>query len=92
MMQTLRMEWPSFGSRKKLRLYQGTLYHHHTLAGKLEEVVWFVVPMAHGVVAMNGCHRDARHQGHQQMVYLLQDQFLLLSIAMQMQKAISNCE
>ena len=31
----------------KLTLYQGALYHHHTLAGKLEEVMQFVVPMAH---------------------------------------------
>ena len=32
---------------KKLTLYQGALYHHHTLAGKLEDVLQFVVPMAH---------------------------------------------
>ena len=33
--------------QKKLTLYQGALYHCHTLAGKLEEVLWFVVPLAH---------------------------------------------
>ena len=37
-------------------LYQGALYHHHTPAGKLEEVLQFVVPKAHWVAAMNGCH------------------------------------
>ena len=42
--------------RKRLTLYQGTLYHHHTLAGDLEEVLQFVVPTAHCVAAMNGCH------------------------------------
>ena len=42
--------------RKKLTLYQGALYHCHTLAGELEEVLQFVVPMAHQVAAMNGCH------------------------------------
>ena len=36
--------------RKKLTLYQGALYHHHTLAGRLEEVLWFVVPMAHSLL------------------------------------------
>ena len=37
--------------RKKFMFHQGVLYHHHTLARELEEVV----PMAHRVVAMNGC-------------------------------------
>ena len=61
--------------RKKLTLYQRALYHCHTLAGKLEEVLQFVVPTAHQVAAMNGCHQDARHPGQQQTLYLLQDQF-----------------
>ena len=33
--------------QKKLILYQGVLYHCHTLPGKLEEVMWFIVPTAH---------------------------------------------
>ena len=49
--------------RKKFTLHQGALYHHHTLARELEEALWFVVPMAHRVAAMNGCHRDVGHQG-----------------------------
>ena len=77
---------------KKLILYQGALYHHHTPAGELEEVMWVVVPMAHWVAAMNGCHRDAGHKGQQQMLYLLHHQFWWPSMAMQMQKAISNHE
>ena len=64
-----------FQEWKNLILYQSALYHHHTSAGKLEECVWFIVPTAHRVAAMNGCHRDAGHQGQQQMLYLLQDQF-----------------
>ena len=46
---------------KKFTLHQGALYHHHTLAGELEEVMWFEVSIAHRVAAMNGCHRDAGH-------------------------------
>ena len=49
--------------RKKFTLHQDALYHHHTLAGELEEALWFVVPMAHRVVAMDGCHKDVGHQG-----------------------------
>ena len=53
-------EWKAvLGERKKLTLYQGALYHCHTVAGELEEVLQSVVPVAHWVAAMNGCHWDA---------------------------------
>ena len=72
-------------------LYQGTLYHHHTTTGELEEVFWFVVPMAHWVAAMNGCCWDTGHQGQQWTLYLLHDQFWWWGMTTQMQKMISNC-
>ena len=62
------------------------------LAGELEEALQFVVPMAHRVVAMNGCHRDAGHQGLWQMLSLMQEQFWWPGMAMQMQNVISSCE
>ena len=49
--------------RKKFTIHQGALYHCHTPAGELEEALQFVVPMAHRVTAMNGCHRDSGQQG-----------------------------
>ena len=49
--------------RKKFMLHQGSLCHNHIPAGEQEETLQFVVPMAHRTVAMNGCHRDAGHQG-----------------------------
>ena len=48
--------------RKKFTVHQGAIYHCHTLAGELEEALQFVVPTAHRVAAMNGCHRDVGHQ------------------------------
>ena len=33
--------------QKKFTLYQGAFYYCHTLAGELEEVMQFIVPMAH---------------------------------------------
>ena len=50
---------------KKFTLHQGDLYHCYTLATELEEVMQFVVPMAHQVTAMNGCHWDDGHKGQQ---------------------------
>ena len=41
---------------------------------------------------MKRCHRDAGHQGKQWTLYLLQDWFWWPGMAMQMQKAMSNCE
>ena len=68
---------------KKLMLYQGALYDHHTLAGKLRELLQFVVP-THGVAAMNRYHQNAGHQGQQQMLFLLQDWFWWPSMSVQM--------
>ena len=48
---------------KKFMLHQGALYHHHTLAGELSDVMQFVVLTAHRVVAIDRCHKDAGHQG-----------------------------
>ena len=50
---------------KKFTLHQGALYCHHTLVRELQKAMQFIVPMAHRVVAMKGCHRDAGHQGQQ---------------------------
>ena len=78
--------------QKKFMLHQGALYHCHTPARELEEAMQFVVLTAHRVVAMNGCHRNTGHQGQQQLLSLLQDQFWWSGMAIQMQKVISSCE
>ena len=70
--------------RKKFTLHQGALYYHHTLAGELQEALWFAVPSAHRVVTMHSCHRDTGHQGQWQTLSLLQDQCWWSSIAMHM--------
>ena len=43
---------------------QGTLYFCSTPKGEDEDLLLFVVPKAHQTAALNGCHQDARHQGH----------------------------
>ena len=83
--KTVLWEW------KKLMLYHGALYHCHTPKGKLEEVLWFVVPPVHQVTAMNGCHWDG-HQGQQQTMCLLHHQFWWPGMGVKMQKVTSCCE
>ena len=51
-----------------------------------------MVPKAHQVAAINGCHWDAGHQGQQWTLHLLHNQFWWPGMAAQMQKAISNCK
>ena len=61
--------------QKKFTLHQGAPYHCHTLARELEEALQFVVPTAHRVATMNGCHRNAGNQGQQQTLSLLKTSF-----------------
>ena len=50
--------WQNFTS------LQGTLYLCSTPKGENEDLLFFVVPKAHRTATLNGCHRDAGHQGH----------------------------
>ena len=42
---------------------QNALYLHSMPKGENEDLLLFVVPKAHRVAALNGCHCDASHQG-----------------------------
>ena len=81
---SLRVEEANALSRSPLPL-------PHTKGG-LENILWFVVPTAHQLTAMNGCHQDAGHQGQQWTLYLLSEHFWWPGMAIQMQRAISNCK
>ena len=47
----------------RLTLCGGLLYHRYMPKYQVEEVKCFMVPKAHRRTAINGCHRDAGHQG-----------------------------
>ena len=59
----------------RLILCGGLLYHRYMPKYQVEEVKSFVVPKAHRRTAINGCHRDAGHQGKKRMESLISDQF-----------------
>ena len=50
-----------------------------------------VIPKAHWVAALNGCHRDTGHQGCDHTLSLLQECFWWPGMASQMWQAIRNC-
>ena len=70
---------------------QGILYLRSTPKGEDEDLSLFVVPKAHWTAALNGCHWDAGHQGHDHTLSLLQKYFWWLGMAKQMRQVIKTC-
>ena len=44
-------------------IHQGALYLHLTPKGETEDLLLFVVPKAHHVATLNGCHWDGVIRG-----------------------------
>ena len=72
-------------------IHQKALYLHSTPNGENEDLLLFVVPKAHWVAALNGCHRDAGHQGCDHTLSLLQECFWWPGMTSQMQQSIRTC-
>ena len=70
---------------------QGTLYLCSTPKGEDEDLLLFIVPRAHWIAALNGCHRDAGHQGYDHTLSLLQEHFWWLGMVNQMRQVIKTC-
>ena len=58
-------------AKNNLVLVNGLLYRQHRLKDEIEDLHQFVVPGPHRITALNGCHRDTRHQGQCRMQELL---------------------
>ena len=59
--------------------------------GETEDLLLFMVPRAHHVTTLNGCHRDAGHQGHDHTWSLLWEHFPWPGMTIQMQQSIKSC-
>ena len=59
--------------------------------GENKDLLLFVVPKAHWVATLNGCHRDAGHQGHDCTLSLLPECFWWPGMTNQMCQAIKTC-
>ena len=69
-------------------IYQGALYLHSTLKGETKDLLLFVVPKAHCIATLNGCHRDTGHQGCDHTLSLLWECFWWPGM---MQQSLKNC-
>ena len=70
---------------------QWALYIWSMPKGRTEDLLLFMVPKAHCVVALNGCHWDAGHQGSKHTLSLLLEHFWWPGMTNQVQKYIKSC-
>ena len=70
---------------------QNALYLHSMPKGENEDLLLFVVPKAHQTATLNGCHRDAGHQGCDHTLSLLHEHFWWPGMAKQMRQTIRAC-
>ena len=80
--QLILWNWQNF------MIHQKALYLHSMAKGENEDLLLFIVPKAHWVTALNRCHRDAGHQGHDHTLSLLQEWFWWPGMTNQMQQTI----
>ena len=83
--------WIVWRNHQNFTSLRGTLYLCSTPKGEDEDLLLFVVSKAHQTATLNGCHWDARHQGHDCTLSLLQEHFWWPGMAKQMRQVIKAC-
>ena len=78
-------------NHQNFTVLQNTLYLHSMLKGENEDLLLFMVPNAHWTAALNGCHQDVGHQGHDHTLSLLQEHFWWPGMAKQIRQVIRAC-
>ena len=71
--------------------HQGALYQCSMPKGETEDLLLFMVPKAHCVAALNGCHSDVCHQGSDCTLSLLWECFWWPGMTNQVQQSIKSC-
>ena len=62
-------------NHQNFRILQNALYLCSISKGENEDLLLFMVPKAHWIATLNGCHQDAGHQGCDHTLSLLQEHF-----------------
>ena len=78
-------------SQQNFTIHQKALYLCSMPKGKNEDLLLFVVPKVQWVTTLNGCHRDAGHQGLDHTLSLLWEHFWLLGMTNEMWQSIRTC-
>ena len=78
-------------SKEQLIIKNGLLYRQ-SKQGPIEETVFqFVVPQIHRSAALDGCHREAVHQGQCRSLSLMQERFWWPGMARDLRNRIKKC-
>ena len=77
--------------RDGLILRNGMLYHKTHLTKTGEDLWHFIVPKSHGGVALDGCHREAAHQGQCCSISLMQEWFWWPGMTQDITNKVKNC-
>ena len=82
----------AYGLCQKDLVYQnGLLYMKETTTNTTDEMLLFIVPANKCQAALDLCHRDAGHQGHDRTYSLLKERFWWPKMRTQMMTSILNC-
>ena len=84
--------WMVWRNCQNFTTLQGTLYLSSTPKGENEDLLLFMVPKMHWTAALNGCHWDAGHQGHDHTLTLLQECFWWPGMDKQMRQVFKACK
>ena len=78
-------------AKEQLLIKNGLLYHK-TRQGQANEIVFqFVVPQRHRSATLDGCHREAEHQGHRHSTALMQECFWWPGMTQDLRNCIKKC-
>ena len=77
--------WLILWNQQNFTIHQGALYLYSMHKGETKDFLLFIVLKAHHITALNRCHRDAGHQGHDHALSLLWEHFWWPGMANQMQ-------
>ena len=78
-------------SKEQLIMKNGLLYRQSKQGPIKETVFQFVVPQIHRSAALDGCYREAVHQGQHRSLSLMQEQFWWPGMACDLRNHIKKC-
>ena len=78
-------------SKDQLVMRNGLLYLQSKQGQTRETILQFVVPQIHRNAALDGCHREAAHQGQSRSLSLMQEQFWWPGMACDLRNRIRKC-
>ena len=77
---------------KEQLLIKNSLLYWKTQQGQANEIVFqFVVPQRHRGTTLDGCHREAAHQGQCRSIALMQERFWLPDMTCDLRNHIKKC-